>query len=65
LQKRRPLDLKGPELQRHRLAIARSDTPETRAAYWLAIAAHARREADRLEREAKELLSGQTEHDNR
>jgi len=52
----RPLDLRTKELQQLRMAIAREDCPETRAAYLRGIATHARREADRLEREADALM---------
>ncbi|WP_151475418.1 hypothetical protein [Streptomyces albicerus] len=54
---KRPLNLKSLELARLRAAIATKDCPETRAAYLRGVAAHARREADRLDREADELLA--------
>ncbi|MFI1480540.1 hypothetical protein [Streptomyces sp. NPDC020747] len=52
---KRPISLKDAELQRLRAAVARKDCPETRAAYLRGLAVHARREADRLDREADEL----------
>jgi len=52
----RLVKLSSPELSTLRAAMARYDTPERRAAYLRGVAAHVRREADRLDREADELL---------
>ncbi|MEV0483753.1 hypothetical protein AB0I69_24490 [Streptomyces sp. NPDC050508] len=54
----RLIKLQSLELGRLRTAMARNDCPETRAAYWKAVADQARREADRLDAEAEALLTG-------
>ncbi|WP_030607689.1 hypothetical protein [Streptomyces fulvoviolaceus] len=54
---RKYINLSTPEIIRARLAVARLDVPEHRAAYLRAIAKQARDEADELEREASEMLT--------
>ncbi|MFG2729476.1 hypothetical protein [Streptomyces canus] len=56
----RLIKLQSPELYRLRLAMARNDTPETRAAYWRGVAERARHEAARLDAEAEALLTQQS-----
>lgn len=56
----RLITLQSPELYRLRLAMARNDGPETRAAYLRGVAEQARSEADRLDAEADALLTGVT-----
>ncbi|MGW2565793.1 hypothetical protein [Streptomyces sp. NPDC001537] len=53
----RPITFQTPELYRLRLAMARDNTPENQAAYWRGLAEQARREADRLDARAAELLA--------
>ncbi|MFE9763816.1 hypothetical protein ACFYPC_04655 [Streptomyces sp. NPDC005808] len=50
------INFDSPDLRKARMALARRDCPETRAAYLRAIAASARTQADRLDREANALL---------
>jgi hypothetical protein len=54
----RPITFQTRELVRLRLAMARNDTPETRAAYLRGVADHARHEAARIDAEAEALLTG-------